>query len=71
MKNVKIPVAHWHYILTQREKQRWGGGGHGGRDGNWYGWRESGRKGEIEGKIQKGSCKVGFCMCSVCVCVCS
>ena len=46
MKNVKIPVAHWDCILTEREIKRSRGGG--GRDGNREGWRDSGRKGETE-----------------------
>ena len=62
MKNVKIPVAHWHCILTEREKERWGvGGGGGGSDGNREGWRDSGRKGETErGDKTDGFLGVGF-----------
>ncbi|WP_419600828.1 hypothetical protein [Thiolapillus sp.] len=59
MKNVKIPVAHWDCILTEREKERWRGDG--GRDGNREGWRDSGRKGETErGEKTEGFLGVGF-----------
>ena len=60
MKNVKIPVAHWDCILTEREKERWGRVD-GGRDGNREGWRDSGRKGETEGgEKTEGFLGVGF-----------
>ena len=40
MKNDKIPVAHWHCISTEREKERWVGVG-------WMdGGMERGRDGE-------------------------
>ena len=61
MKNVKIPVAHWDCILTEREKERWRGDV--GRDGNREGWRDSGRKGETErGEKTEGFLGVGVCL---------
>ena len=53
MKNVKIPVAYWDCILTQREKERWRGAG---RDGETAVERERQR----EGTRQKGFLGVGF-----------
>ena len=44
MKNVKISVAHWDCILTEREKEIWRG------DGGRYGNREGG----IERQRYKG-----------------
>ena len=55
MRKVKIPIAHWHCILTERERKRWGGGERmeRGRDGEIAVERERGGRGR-----QKGSCKV-------------